>query len=130
MNITDNNGNLIAIYQKGNEIEKEKNFLTDNSEEFQFGTFNLPKGEIIKNHIHENQERTTTGTSEALVILDGELKVTFFDNKKEFISSIILEKSDSIVIYSGGHGLEVINDCKFVEIKQGPYIENKDKTHF
>jgi len=34
------------------------------------------------------------------------------------------------LLASGGHGFEVIEDIKMVEIKQGPYAGEKDKTRF
>jgi hypothetical protein len=30
----------------------------------------------------------------------------------------------------GGHGIEVTEDSKFVEAKQGPYLEDIDKKRF
>ena len=30
----------------------------------------------------------------------------------------------------GGHSIEILEDSKFVEVKQGPYEENSDKNHF
>ncbi len=130
MKIYDTNKNLIAVFKKYKDIKNSKNFLTDNKDEFQFGTFNLEKGDEIKRHIHYEQPRNIYGTSEAIVVLDGSLKVSFFDNDKKFIDEIILNKNDSLLILSGGHSIDVLEDTKFVEFKQGPYVEEIDKEHF
>jgi hypothetical protein len=35
-----------------------------------------------------------------------------------------------ILLITGGHGFEVIEDLEMVEIKQGPYVGEQDKTRF
>ena len=94
MKIYDTNKNLIAVFKKYKDIKNSKNFLTDNKDEFQFGTFNLEKGDEIKRHIHYEQPRNIYGTSEAIVVLDGSLKVSFFDNDKKFIDRLITNLDD------------------------------------
>jgi hypothetical protein len=31
---------------------------------------------------------------------------------------------------SGGHGFEALEELEMVEVKQGPYVGDKDKTRF
>jgi hypothetical protein len=31
---------------------------------------------------------------------------------------------------SGGHGFELLEDSVFIEVKQGPFVEGKDKVRF
>jgi hypothetical protein len=31
---------------------------------------------------------------------------------------------------SGGHGLKLLEESKFIEVKQGPYDEKTDKVRF
>ena len=35
-----------------------------------------------------------------------------------------------ILLASGGHGLEMLEDTEILEIKQGPYAGDADKTRF
>tara|TARA_A100001388_G_C28760652_1_gene497569 strand:- start:1448 stop:1840 length:393 start_codon:yes stop_codon:yes gene_type:complete len=128
--IFDKNKNLIAIVHKDKDFKDGKAFYTDNEKDFQFGTFNLDKGEIIENHIHNSQKREIYSTSEAIVVLSGMLKIDLFDNEKNFIDSVIIKKNDSILIFDGGHGIQVQEKSKFIEFKQGPYIQDLDKKHF
>ena len=51
-------------------------------------------------------------------------------NEKNFIDSVIITKNDSILIFDGGHGIQVQEQSKFIEFKQGPYIQDLDKKHF
>ena len=39
-------------------------------------------------------------------------------------------ENNIILLLSGGHGFKVIKDCKFLEIKQGPYKIGRDKERF
>ena len=48
----------------------------------------------------------------------------------EFIKNFTLDSGDIAILISGGHGLNVINDCEFIEVKQGPYNESTDKIRF
>lgn len=130
MEIFDKNNNLIAIVHKDSDFRDGKTFYTDNNKDFQFGTFKLEQGEIIENHIHNLQKREINNTSEAIVVIKGSLKIMLFDNEKNFIDSVIINTNDAILLFEGGHGIEVIEGSKFIEFKQGPYIEDMDKKHF
>lgn len=130
MQVYDNTNNLIAIIVKAGEIKESKTFLTIPTEEFQFGSFNLKSGEVIQKHIHNKQERKIYNTSEALVVISGKLEIDFYDDNMQFLEKQLLDPGDSILIISGGHGIKILEDCKFVEFKQGPYLEHKDKLRF
>jgi hypothetical protein len=41
-----------------------------------------------------------------------------------------LEAGDVILLASGGHGFEMIEDSEIIEVKQGPYAGEMDKTRF
>jgi len=130
MKIIDDNQKAIAYIVRKKDISKGKNFLTHNNEEMQFASFDLEKNEVIRNHIHNTSKREINSTSEGIVVIDGVLKIKLFDNNKNFISDHILNSGDSILLLSGGHGIEVMEDTKFIEFKQGPYIESLDKEIF
>jgi hypothetical protein len=34
------------------------------------------------------------------------------------------------LLIAGGHGFEVLEDLNMVEVKQGPYVGDMDKTRF
>lgn len=129
MNILDNENNLIAIYIK-KDIPDNKNFLTDDSKPFQVGTFSLPKGNIIKRHYHNSTIRNIEHTSEALFVTEGSLRVELYDKNQTFLKEILVNEKEVIVLFTGGHFIEIIENSKFIEIKQGPYSEFEDKEHF
>ncbi len=50
--------------------------------------------------------------------------------KKKYLKSKILKKGDVILLVNGGHGFEMLEKTEIIEIKQGPYAHDKDKTRF
>ena len=128
--INDKSNNLLAIIINYDSIDKEKNFVTENSSDFQLASFNLKKDTIIENHYHPNQDRNITTTCEVLVVLDGIIEVTIYDNDLNIVSNEIVSKGGTVALFDGGHGIKVIEDCKLIETKQGPYDESTDKVRF
>lgn len=105
-------------------------FLTPESYGQQVAYMNRPKGEIIKAHIHEPISRTLIGTQEVLYIRKGRIRVDFYESNRTYVSSMILEAGDLMLLNTGGHGFEVLEEIDMIEIKQGPYAEGRDKTRF
>jgi hypothetical protein len=35
-----------------------------------------------------------------------------------------------ILLIQGGHGFEVLEEVEMIEVKQGPYVGEQDKTRF
>ena len=111
--------------------KKGVNFLTNNNDLLQVGFLKHKNNHKIKSHIHIKQRRIIDYSSEVLIIRKGELKVSFFNDRgKKILKPKILNKNDIIVLFQGGHGFEVKKNCEIIEVKQGPYLKNKDKKLF
>jgi hypothetical protein len=63
-------------------------------------------------------------------MLDGEMTVDIYDNNQNFIQSEKIYKGDTLALLSGGHGLKLTDNSKFIEVKQGPYNPETDKIRF
>ena len=105
-------------------------FFTPDEFSQQLAYMKHPAGKIIEAHYHNPVNRNVVQTQEVLVIKKGKLKVNFYDEKQNFISDFLLEGGDVILLASGGHGFEVIEEVEMIEIKQGPYQGDSDKTRF
>ena len=46
------------------------------------------------------------------------------------MESRVIGPGDVILLISGGHGFEVLEEIEMVEVKQGPYAGEMDKTTF
>lgn len=53
-----------------------------------------------------------------------------FTAKDVRLASRTLDAGDVILLASGGHGFEVLDDCEMIEVKPGPYAEGEDKIRF
>ena len=87
-------------------------------------------GKIIDAHIHNHESRNVIQTQEVLVLRKGKLRVDFYKSDREYHGSIVLEGGDIILLASGGHGFEVLEEVEMIEIKQGPYLGERDKIRF
>lgn len=130
MEIFDKENKLLAIVVKKNTSKKDKDFHTDHSSEFQLASFNLKKDEIIQRHYHEKQERKIFSTNEVIVLQSGKMMLTIYDLNLEKIEDILIESGDMVALFDGGHEIKILEDSIFIEVKQGPYFEQKDKKRF
>lgn len=105
-------------------------FFTDNSYSQQLAYMHHPKGKRIEAHIHNREVRNVEYTQEVLVIRKGMLRVDFYRQNCSYEESLILYPGDVILLVSGGHGFEVLEEVEMIEIKQGPYLGENDKTRF
>ena len=129
--IKDSHGQLLAIILRYEDnFKEEKYFVTENEQEMQVASFNLSKGTVIENHIHLNQERNITSTSEVIVLIEGRLQVDIYDEELSLINSEIISDGDVVALFKGGHGITVLEESKFIESKQGPYLMDLDKKRF
>lgn len=128
-NITHGNRQLAIVIRKDYQKEGVE-FFTPNEFSQQLAYMNHKKGKVIDAHVHSDVKREVHLTKEVLVIRKGKLRVDFYDNEKKYIKSTIIEAGDVILLAFGGHGFEVIEDCEMIEIKQGPFVGEKDKTRF
>jgi mannose-6-phosphate isomerase-like protein (cupin superfamily) len=69
-------------------------------------------------------------TKEVLFIKSGTVRVDFYDEEKSYLDSRILKAGDVILLAFGGHGFEMLEASEIIEVKQGPYAGNADKTRF
>ena len=89
-----------------------------------------PTGKQIAPHRHNKLAREVHYTQEVLIIREGELRVDFYTELETYIDSRMLRGGDVILLCNGGHGFEVLADVKMLEVKQGPYSGDADKTRF
>ena len=125
-----NKQNLYAliIKKKRRFIKNGVDFLTKDKDLLQLGFINHKKNHHIKSHIHLKKPRVINYCTEVLLIEKGKVKIKFFENKNSDIKKDkILNKGDIIILFQGGHGFKFLKKTQIIEIKQGPYVEGKDK---
>lgn len=105
-------------------------FLTPDDFSQQLAYMNHPAGKVIPPHVHNPVQREVSYTLEVLFLKRGKLRVDFYDNQRNYLESRILEAGDVILLASGGHGFEALEEIEMIEVKQGPYAGEADKTRF
>ena len=105
-------------------------FFTPNDFSQQLGYMNRPQGYVIPPHVHNPVPREVQFTKEVLFIKSGRVRVDFYDDEQNYLESRILEQGDVILLAFGGHGFEMLEPTEMIEVKQGPYAGEADKTRF
>jgi mannose-6-phosphate isomerase-like protein (cupin superfamily) len=121
---------LLAVIVSGKFREKGIHFFTPNDLSQQLAYMRHPAGKVIDPHVHNPVSRNVHYTQEVLFIKRGKLRVDFYDNDQHYLESRILEEGDVILLATGGHGFEVLEEIEMIEVKQGPYAGDQDKTRF
>lgn len=125
-----NGDNLYAIIIRNSFKQPGIKFFTSGEWSQQLAYMNHPKGKIIEPHIHNPVKREVHYTQEVLFIKSGILQVDFYDNDQKYLESRDLQSGDVILLMTGGHGFKVLEEIEMIEVKQGPYAGEQDKTRF
>jgi len=105
-------------------------FFTPGTYSQQIGYMNRPAGYVIPPHVHNPVVREVQYTKEVLFIRSGRLRVDFYTETQKYLESTILQTGDVILLAYGGHGFEMLEPSEIIEVKQGPYAGDEDKTRF
>lgn len=128
--IKNDNGEIRAIIVRNNYSQEGITFVTPNDYSQQLAYMHHPKGHVILPHIHNEVKREVLYTKEVLIIKKGKLRCDFYTEDRQYEKSVVVGKGDVILLVSGGHGFECIEEVEMFEVKQGPYTGDGDKTRF
>jgi hypothetical protein len=126
----EHNGEMYALIVRNEFSRPGVSFFTPNDLSQQLAFIQHSAGKIIDAHFHNPVPRTVFFTQETLLIKRGRLRVDLFDTQQAYLESRELKAGDVILLVKGGHGFEVLEDLEMIEVKQGPYRGDQDKTHF
>lgn len=121
---------MLALILRNNYHAEGIQFFTPNDFSQQLGYMNRPQGYVIPPHVHNSVAREVHFTKEVLFIKSGRVRVDFYDDDQNYLESRILHQGDWVLLAFGGHGFEMLEASEMIEIKQGPYAGEGDKTRF
>jgi len=124
------NEQLISIIIKSQFHAEGIKFFTPDEFSQQLAYMNREKGYIVPPHVHNSVEREVNLTQEVLFVRSGKVRVDYYDDDKNYLESRMLNQGDVVLLASGGHGFYMCEDSELIEVKQGPYVGDKDKTRF
>jgi len=128
--INNPDGGVLAIIIKSDYDKDGISFFTPDDYSQQLAYMKHPAGHKIIPHVHNEVHREVLYTREVLVIKSGKIRCDFFTDECEYVESFVLNGGDILLLASGGHGFECIDQTEMFEIKQGPYAGDGDKTRF
>jgi mannose-6-phosphate isomerase-like protein (cupin superfamily) len=127
--ITHDGRTLATLLRSSYKAEGIK-FFTPNDFSQQLAYMNRPQGYVIAPHVHNAVPREVQFTKEVLFIKSGKVRVDFYDDDQKYLESRVVTAGDVILLAFGGHGFEMLEASEIIEVKQGPYAGEADKTRF
>jgi len=124
------NNELLAIILSGSFDRPGIHFFTPDSFSQQLAYMRHPAGKVIPPHVHNPVPREVHYTLEVLFVKKGVLRVDFYDRAQQYLESRVIRARDVILLATGGHGFQVLEEIEMYEVKQGPYAGEMDKTRF
>lgn len=121
-------GDLLALIVRSGFREPGVHFFTPGHLSQQLAYMRHPAGHVIAAHVHNAIARDVLHTQEVLLLRRGRLRVDFYTRAGAYLESRVLEVGDVILLASGGHGFEALDEIEMIEVKQGPYAGGADKT--
>lgn len=121
---------LLAIWIRSHnaDFEEGTEFFTPRGLELQAGLIRRKAGAEIPAHRHLEQVRRIGKTNEVLLICKGSLLFTLYDPDGAFAYSGCADPGDILILVQGGHGFKALSDVEMIEVKQGPYNAEFDKS--
>src|ERR1035437_4294319 len=124
------NDQILAIIIRSDFKQDGIAFFTDNNFSQQLGYMNRPEGYVILPHRHNLVPREVVLTQETLFIKSGKIRADFYDEEQNYLESRIVSKGDIVLLATGGPGFKMLEPSETVEVKQGPYVGERDKVRF
>jgi hypothetical protein len=121
---------LLGILLRGSFVKMGIEFFTDDQSSQQLGYMKREENYEIIPHRHNVVSRDVRNTQEVLFIKSGKVRVDFYDNSETYLFSKVLNPLDTILLCDGGHGFHFLEESEIIEVKQGPYLEERDKVRF
>jgi hypothetical protein len=123
-------GQLLAIIIRDGHSARGIQFLTPPDFSQQLAYMKRPAGHEIAPHVHNVVRREVFHTQETLFVRRGKVRVDFYAKTRQLVCERILGAGDVVLLVSGGHGFEMIEESEIIEVKQGPYAGDGDKVRF
>ena len=131
MNAIKHDGTTLAVILSSSFSSEGIHFFTPDTFSQQLGYMNRGKGYSIPPHDHNPVARAIEWTQETLFIRKGKVRLDLYaPETREYLESHILQAGDVVLLAHGGHGFVMLEDSEIIEVKQGPYAGEADKTRF
>ena len=118
------NGKLVAVHVR--RFPEKTTPVCAPTEALQLILMNRPKGDIAKAHRHLPKKRITNMLQECLIVMKGRIRYDLFDARKRCFKKIIVKEGEAMFISAVGHAVHFLEDSLVYELKNGPFIDDKE----
>lgn len=123
------NNETICIVANLEDAKEGLDFLSEDNDFIQVGSWNYKKGQVLPLHYHNEFERKALRTSECVFVFKGKIECNLHTEDGEFIETIIVSAGEFIINLSQAHEFKILEDTVVLEVKNGPYFgPEKDRT--
>lgn len=120
----------LALILRANYYAEGIQFFTPNDFSQQLGYMNRPQGYVIPLHVHNSVVRELHFIKEELFIKSGKVRVDFYDETRTTWKAVFCIRVTWCCWPMAATVLRCWKPVKFIEVKQGPYAGEQDKTRF
>jgi len=89
-------------------------------------TLKYPQGTHLKGHKHLPKERVTQSLQECFVIRKGTVRISIFGMQNQLLTTLTLQAGEAFIALRGGHAFDFLEDGEIIELKNGPYSDDKE----
>jgi hypothetical protein len=114
---------LVGIFLRT--IKKGSLPITDGKEPLQMVTLKHLRGKYLLAHTHKPTPRYTKSMQECLIVKKGKIRIDLYGPDKKMFKKISMREGDSFLLMNGGYGIHFLEDAELLELKNGPFIEDK-----
>lgn len=121
---------LYAIQVSSDSVKDGSEWFGHPVESLQAQRMKYPAGKSFRPHHHILNPRTIKRTQEAFVVVSGRIAVDVYDNQAVLIGTLEAGPGEAIIVYRGGHGARVLEDCLAYEVKAGQFSYVSEDKEF
>ena len=130
MNKIELNNEIYAILIDKNSVKDGAEWIGESFEPLQAQRVKCQQGKIYKPHFHILNPRIIKRTQECFIVISGKIAVDIYDSQGNFLGTLEAVAGEAIFSYRGGHGITLLEDSIFYEIKAGQYTYvSEDKEY-
>lgn len=120
--VIERDGVTYAIVVRGDvQSDQRYNFICPDHYPFQLGVSFYRGGDVVRDHEHLPRQLSISMFQELVLVTRGRAAMRLYDGGRRLIGTWSLASGDLVLLIAGGHGFDMLEDTKIVEVKQGPF---------
>ncbi len=126
-------GKILARHIKQEDIKPGLISFSKDEEYLQVVSWgHYEKGKYLQDHVHNEFERSSMRTYEAVFVVKGSIEARLYDLDLVPVENLIVNQGELLILLESAHGYTILeDDTTVLEIKNGPFMGVEiDKTKF